>query len=366
MKVVSRIINIILYIIVIVSLLAGFGSVITKKPTIMSAVRSNSMYPYFERGDLIFIKRINTKDTVNIGDIIVFNPKEGSLDSKGWIVHRIVNGNEQTGYTTKGDANEYTDQNSSTTPKIKKEWIGAKVVTIGNYPLKIRFLGYLPLSMEKYQKNPLLLPGIIVLLALIIGISELFSEKKKKKKGKLNLQLIYIVSGLVISVLAAVTMLSTSNRLILNYEVSNNSKGVIMGSNVGIIQVGDKVEKPLSELNNKGFFPIISTIISDDNQLSFSHQNLKLNPGQNIKTKLKVDAKKIGKYKSSIWIGMFYPFLPKKIIYHLAKINYWIALIAVSIIPGLPIMIYPLFDRKMRKGIIKSIRKTRFGICNFF
>ncbi|MDD4833215.1 MAG: signal peptidase I [Lutispora sp.] len=359
MRKLSKLIDIILYTIVAIVLTAAITSALWDKPMIFSSVRSNSMYPSFQRSDMILIKSISDKDTVNIGDIVVFKVEEGGLSSKGWIVHRIIEGNEEIGYITKGDANDYTDQASGGTGPIKREWIVSKVLTIGNKPLKIPLIGYLTLWMEKLQANPYTMPVIAVILAAIVGISELINGKKKrrKKKSGLDLQLVYFFGGLTISIIMGATMLATSQRLILPYEVSVSSAGVIMGSNVGIIKVGDEIEKSLSELSNKGFFPIVATVTTKDEQIDFSHSLVTLKPGNTIETTMNLKAFNPGKYESSIYVGMFYPFLPSRLIYNLSAKSYWLALVVVSLIPGFPLMLYPLIDRNMRKKTIKEIRR---------
>jgi hypothetical protein len=68
-------------------------------------------------------------------------------------------------------------------------------------------------------------------------------------------------------------------------------------------------------------------------------------------------ADKPGQYDSTIHIGMFYPLLPVSWIHTLAKANYWLALIVISLIPGLPLMAYPLIDSRMRAIVARSFRK---------
>ena len=65
----------------------------------MLAVVSYSMVPTFTRGDLIFIKGVNSISDIKIGDIIVYQDSTGRE-----IVHRVVNIQDNT-ITTKGDAN---------------------------------------------------------------------------------------------------------------------------------------------------------------------------------------------------------------------------------------------------------------------
>lgn len=367
MKRLSKIIDISLYIIVSIVLIAAVTSAIWDKPMIFSSVRSNSMYPLFQRSDMIIIKSISEKDKINIGDIVVFKVGEGSLSSKGWIVHRIIEGDEISGYITKGDANEYTDQGSGGNPPIKREWISSRVLTIGKQPLKIPLIGYLPLWMENLQTNPYTIPIIAVVLAMIVGVSELTNNKSKRKKKKngLELQLIYFFGGLTITVIMGATMLATSQRILIPYEVSESSTGVIMGSNVGLIKIGDEIEKPLSELSNKGIFPIITTITTKDEQITCSHSLTILKPGDVLETEMKLQASKIGKFDTVIYVGMFFPFLPSKWIYNLSLKSYWLALMVVSLVPGLPLMLYPMLDNSMRKKTIKEIRRMLRRILRF-
>ena len=358
MKKLSKLIDILLYLLVAIILFAAITSVIWKKPVLFSSVRSNSMYPVFQRGDMLLIKRVTHKVFLEIGDIIVFKAEEGSLADSGWVVHRIIEGDHTTGFITKGDANEYADQSPGGTDLVKQEWIAGKVLTLGDKVLKIPLLGYLPLWMESAQKSPYVMPVIAVVLAIIVLIGELLNSKKKKKKeNPFGLQLMYFFSGLTISVIMAATMLTASQRVIIPYEVSEDSVGVLMGSSVGIIKVGDEIEQPLSELNNSGFFSIISTITTKDEQISFSHTLETIKPGSNIETTMKLNASKPGKYESVIHVGLFYPFLPSKWIYSLSNISYWLALVIISLIPGLPLMLYPIIDSKLRRKTIKEIRR---------
>jgi signal peptidase I len=357
MKALSRIVDVILYIVVFITVASAIGGTITKKPFLMTAVRSNSMYPLFQRGDMLLISPVLSKTNLNVGDIIIFDPEEGSLASKGIIAHRIYSGNEAEGFITKGDANEEIDQIYKNDSSIKKEWITNLVITIGKQPVKIPLLGYITLWMDKYQKSPYLLPAISLILAVIVGIGETTNNKKKRiKKNKLEMPLIYFFCGLTISIMIGTSMLAMGQHLKLAYEVSETNQGVIMGSDVGVMTVGENIERPLSELNNKGFFPMTCTSTTDDSQITFSHNILSLGAGQSLETNYKVEAKTPGKYESIMHVGMFLPILPKNIIYFLAKQSYWLALIVISLIPGLPIMLYPLIDSRMRRKTIKEFR----------
>ncbi|MDF2538655.1 MAG: signal peptidase [Herbinix sp.] len=361
MKYLSRLIDVLLYIIVIFSLTAAITSAIFNRPMLFTSVRSNSMYPLFQRSDLLLIQSLSAKENVQIGDIVVFKDKEGQLSSQGYIVHRIVEGNDETGYITKGDANDYTDQASGGTGRIQRGWIFSKVITIGKQPLKIPLIGYLPLWMEELQSTPYIMPLIAIILAAIIGVSEYLNSKKKKrtrkKRNGLELQFVYFFAGITISIIMGATMLVSSERIMVPYEVSDVAPGVLSGSNIGIIMVGEEITKPLSELNNRSFLPIVATITTKDKQLSFQNPLTKLKTGNTLEADMTLKAAKAGQYNSMIYVSMFYPFLPGKLIYYLANKSYWLALIAVSLLPGLPFMLYPIIDRKLRRKTVKEIRR---------
>jgi signal peptidase I len=356
MKSLFKICNWVLYAIVVFILVAVIGTFVFKRPFLMSAVRSNSMYPLFQKGDIIFLNPIRSNNNINIGDIIVFKTQGGSYDSQGLIVHRIIGGNPKKGYTTKGDANNYTDQ-SIGNPSIKPEWVVAKLIVIGVKPLKLPLLGNLSLYMEKFYKMHYAVPVIVLITGLLIALSELLGkEKVKGKRRKLDMQYIYFFSGITISLLFFSSMIASSQHFIINYEVSESKNGVIMGSNVGIVKLGEKIERPLVHLSNTNFIPTFAIITCDDHQITPSQQNFTLKQGESVNTSITVNALKVGKYKSTIHIGIFMPFLPKSIIQYLANSSYWLALIILSLIPGLPIMLYPLINPRLRRRTFKDIR----------
>ena len=70
-----------------------------------------SMAPTYQVGDMVFVKLANA-DTINVGDVITFNP---SSESDAYLTHRVaekIDNYEGTGVTcfrTKGDANNVED-----------------------------------------------------------------------------------------------------------------------------------------------------------------------------------------------------------------------------------------------------------------
>ncbi len=74
-------------------------------------VLTGSMEPTYKVGDMIFVK-LTDGDSINVGDVITFNP---SQDSDAYLTHRVVEkfenyeGTDVTCFKTRGDANNAED-----------------------------------------------------------------------------------------------------------------------------------------------------------------------------------------------------------------------------------------------------------------
>ena len=105
------------------------------------SVASNSMKPYFKRGDMVIYEKLSDdrKENLKIGDVIVFNYKGDTY------IHRIVKSSKARGYyyfTTKGDNNTFNDNGKIRTNDI----IGKKV-------LKVPYIGYPSLWFKSLLDN---------------------------------------------------------------------------------------------------------------------------------------------------------------------------------------------------------------------
>lgn len=97
--------------------------IILRTDSPMMAVVSNSMKPTFERGDLIFVKGVDSPGKIKQGDIIVFR-LENERETK---VHRVVeivpNNGNQVLFRTKGDHNLNPDKKLVSFEEVKGEVI---------------------------------------------------------------------------------------------------------------------------------------------------------------------------------------------------------------------------------------------------
>jgi signal peptidase len=138
-------------------------------------VRSGSMSPVLEAGDLIFTKKTGSYEK---GDIVTFLPPDTNKKSES-VTHRIVETEQENGavaYTTKGDANQSIDGSQISPDRV-----------LGEYQFRIPLVGY-PIG---YAKT---LPGLVVLIIVPAVVTiydeihklreEIRSRREKKNESK--------------------------------------------------------------------------------------------------------------------------------------------------------------------------------------
>ena len=138
----------------IIVFITQFLSVLTGESLILSNITSNSMDPALVKGDIVAWMPAKMKD-IEIGDIVVFKSYI-KWPNEILIVHRVtdIKRDDKTGITmleTKGDANEWNDQNDPyiQNPYIREDNLLGKVICIGQQPLKIPLIGYIGISLNE-------------------------------------------------------------------------------------------------------------------------------------------------------------------------------------------------------------------------
>jgi len=146
-------------------------------------------------------------DDVKVGDVVVFKSYVHWPDEK-IVVHRVsdikTDSKGNPILETKGDKNDWTDQAGPHIPEpyIREDHLMGKVLSIGQQPLKIPFIGYLgiwinqgleSLSQPTASKGALNYVGIfapltisIVILVILIFI---LPEKARTIKEKIRLNI---------------------------------------------------------------------------------------------------------------------------------------------------------------------------------
>lgn len=104
-------------------------------------VSSGSMEPTYYEGDIVFIKHVDPHE-LQVGDIIVFNPKGGGIP----IVHRVaevVEENQTRYFVTQGDHNAFPDSFYAPLPGVPESEV------VGTPVLKIPKIGYISVFFRR-------------------------------------------------------------------------------------------------------------------------------------------------------------------------------------------------------------------------
>lgn len=337
-------------------------TLLRQRPTLAVAVRTWSMSPLLTRGDLVLLLPAGGKTSFAAGQIAVFRFEDRF--NSDWTLHRIVGGDPEKGFITRGDANEYADQDVLY-PPVRPEWIAGVVPAIGSAPLKIPLLGYVPLLLEANVDNPGLLLILTGALALVLVFDETFKKKKKRRKDSLQKGRLFFLGGLAFALLMSVLMIAGSIFLTFPYGVEE-TPGALMGSEVGVLELGRSRELVLAELRNEGIIPSYYYVASRDPQVVVEHKNILMRSGDSAQVTATVYAREEGIYQARVIVGMFLPFLPPGLISFLAGINYWLALALVALTPALPVFVLPFLERRRRSGFVKGFRRAFYRGAKLF
>jgi signal peptidase len=345
------------YIFILVTVILFTTPIVTywrQKPTLAVTIRSWSMYPLITRGDMVFVLPTGAGTRFTEGQIVVFRSAEHGI--RDWTMHRIVGGDSESGFITKGDNNDQTDQEGGHYPPIRREWIAGIVPTIGSLPLKIPLLGYIPLLIEENMKNPRLLLLLLGILASALLLDEVFKTKRRQRKDILQKGQVYLLGGVAFAIMLGALMLMRSVFISLPYGVERTA-GALLGSEVGILEIGDSRELTLVELENKGTIPSYYCVISRDPQITVHQDRFLMRGGDTAQVVVTVNAREEGIFNASIIVGMFMPFLPPPVIGFLAGISFWLAIVVVSSVPALPLIILPYLEPRYRRRFVREIRR---------
>lgn len=155
---------ILLFLIITLSL-APLLSNLFNRPLIAVAVRSWSMEPALTRGDMVFIWPTGKNYNYSEGQVIVFRTEDSSPDR--WVMHRIVAGDAESGFITRGDASSRTDQEARF-PPIEPEWIAGVAIAPADHIIKLPYFGNLVLYFGENLQNPFLLTVFLSILAMLL------------------------------------------------------------------------------------------------------------------------------------------------------------------------------------------------------
>lgn len=132
------------------------------------AVTSDSMANTLKRGDIVFVKPIDTKK-IEVGDVVTVDLQE----TRVYFTHRVVkiNGEDKT-ITTKGDNNNENDPMDTPIDRV-----------VGKMWYSVPLLGYFSIIFNGANQTKILIIIAIVAISLIAVNTVISALNKKKKNG---------------------------------------------------------------------------------------------------------------------------------------------------------------------------------------
>jgi len=194
---------------VLLLIVTRFLSVLSGTAFPIDIVTAGSMSPSLMEGDLVAWTPTNIED-VEVGDVIVFKSWISWPDEK-LVIHRVVEIKDSWGkpsLTTKGDANEWTDQAGPHIPEpyvTEKNFIG-KTLSIGKQPLKIPFVGLIGkwisdgfnlLSQPSAAKGTSTYAGVFtpLTISVILLVISLFILPEREKDKTIREKIQFYIFG---------------------------------------------------------------------------------------------------------------------------------------------------------------------------
>ncbi len=372
------------------------------------------MTPVLMEGDVVSWTPSRIED-VKVGDIIVFKSYISWPDEK-IVVHRVsdikTNSKNQILLETKGDKNTWTDQAGPHIPEpyIRENHLMGKIISLGNVPLKIPFVGAVgiwinngleQLSQPTVEKETISFIGIfapltislVVLVVLIFILPERAKTIKEKiryyifgkkplnlKKTAITFLIAYIVFFSIIHVFANDQVTSA---------VGINSQTEDAGIKFGNIKPGSSSGQRFLPVYNPGTMNMKGVVYGTGELNNFvTRKNFEIEKGESKFLELKAIAKnnsKNGSYMGNIMVfsSPFWTMFPDEFIKGVLDFNAEASVIILDcstalILTGLTLLLLIaitfiseksnelLIDRSwihpsrfiIKKRVTKKIRKT--------
>ncbi|MEA4908984.1 MAG: signal peptidase I [Chloroflexi bacterium] len=316
-------------------------------------IQSNSMYPTLVRGDIgLVLPRVFSAPRV--GDVSVF----WEDDAGRWVAHRIVDGDAQSGFITKGDNNPAADQVRNLNPLVLPNQIAGKLVTIAGEPMRIPLIGLTILAVQE-RLDSKLFSWLVLILGLMFVISDsLYAPRRRQPFHPRHVPFWewWIPTLAFVALFMAQIMITNSQEAYIDY-------GGLTASERVRTQNQNRVEMTYAY---QGFLPMILVLYSDDANILFSQSQFWLSPQDDHIVKVEIGAKELPndphiEHRALFRVGAFLPVLPPAILEKLLAWNLRGAAIITALVPLILLtpLVYALMagDGKERGQRVREMRR---------
>ncbi|HYF94732.1 MAG TPA: signal peptidase I [Symbiobacteriaceae bacterium] len=340
---ISRVINTIIWLLVAGSVAIILGG-LSGRPVLLAAVPTGSMVPVLNPGDMIPVVPY-FGGTLELHDIIVFRTEKDT----NWIVHRIVAGDNELGFATRGDANRQNDPY-----RVFPDDVVGTVPQIGTKALRIPRVGLLSL-----ERSPLSNP-LVAGVALIFGMYLIASDARaglrvvrgsfrigrlaqKRPSPRVTLGL-YIGLVLATYVITAATQWTLGSEQVTKYRVVESKSTNIRLKDLYYLT---QTKSENITFKNPSPLPLVVGLGSDDQDAVWDSEWFLLWPGSERQVALSITARSLGNHEVRLKQAVYLPFLPLDVIRALSATDWHLPIFMVSLVPVLVIVLVAASDDRV-------------------
>jgi len=364
----------IIFLAALLLIMARFLTVWTGTPFPIDLISSNSMSPSLMEGDIVAWTP-TTMDDVKKGDVVVFRSYVNWPGEK-LVVHRVAeimkDSKGQIVLETKGDANEWTDQGGphQLEAYIREDHLIGKVVSIGQQPLKIPFVGYLGvwasqgldlLAQPTAEKGSLVYIGVfapltisaVILVVLIFIIPEKAQTIKEKIRfyifGRKPLNLKKTLALFLVAYVVFLTVIHCFAYDSVSASVGINKDSPDSGMNFGrIIQNSESLSKE-TPVFNPSIMPVKGIVFGRGQINSLvTRETFELKPGETKSVNLRAKASnetQNGSYVGAVMVysSPFWLLFPDEFIKNLCNWNAEATVYCLDVLTALFLTLITMF-----------------------
>lgn len=352
---VRRLVNALVWLLVAGSVAIILGGLVGR-PILVAAVPTTSMVPVLRPGDLIPVLPLFGQ-TPKQGQIVVYKTVHDST----WIVHRIVGGNQETGFITRGDANTVADPNP-----VHISDIAGYVPQYGHWAARIPHVGSISLGRSPLS-NPIvaaaaLLLGVYLLIADSGASLARFRALRVRRHHKLEITPsqalgVYVGLAVILSLMTFMTTWSLTSHQVAKYQVVPTRSTRVFDMKVSAVG-----EPRTDEVNvrNLSWIPVIVALSSDDPDMEWSRSWFLLPPKADQKVSVTRHSRVAGQHTVMLRQAYYVPLLPASALKALAAVNWYLPIFVVSLIPTIPVLALAFADRRVNRHL--RLIRLRMGL----
>lgn len=328
------------------------------RPVLVAAVPTTSMMPVLRPGDLIPVLPLFGA-TPTAGRIVVFKTERDAT----WIVHRIVAGNAEEGFVTRGDANAQQDQN-----RVHLSDIAGYVPQFGNWAARIPHLGSISLG-----RSPLSNP-VTAAAALLLGVYLLIADSgtslarlrymgvRRHHRVEITPSQaigVYIGLAVILCLMTFMTTWSLSSHEMAKYRVVESRSTRVFDIKVSAL---GETRTDTVDVKNISWIPLIVGLASSDPDMVWSQTWFFLPPKSERQVSVTRHSNVLGTHEVTLRQGYYVPFLPASVLESLAAMNWFLPIFVVSLIPAVPFLALASADGRVHMRMRLLFMRLRFRV----